>query len=97
MTHAFIDRTCPSCNGHGCDACHGGGLVGSYESVPDIHLPAPSPWADSVRKFRERSGLSIRAMGEQVGLTPSQWSELERGIMQPTEEQRAGIDAMMNR
>lgn len=95
MTYAFIDRRCPTCNGNGCDVCHGVGLVGSYEPAQDIHLTDPSAWADSVRKFRERSGLSTRAIGEQVGLTPSQWSEIERGLNQPTDEQRAAIDAMM--
>lgn len=74
----FVDRKCPACNGEGCEACDGTGIVGSVEEreVPEVH---PDGVAKALEKERLARGLNFRDLGCNLVVSTPRASQLCRG------------------
>lgn len=83
-TMAFVDRRHEACDGEGCGACHGGGLVGSLEEI-EIFEPAPEVKAQAVRLALARvaAGVPFRVAASRLGVTVVEWCNVERGRRVP--------------
>lgn len=93
MTLAFVSRTCPSCKGVGCERCAETGAISKYEQVPQLPARTPTLWSDRFRRWRISSGLTPREVAKEVGMRPSEVSEIENGIINPTMEQKRKLDS----
>lgn len=58
--YAFVDRKCERCEGWGvvefgfkCPECHGTGMIGSFEEVPEIPKNGDKKLGNLLRKTRE--------------------------------------------
>lgn len=99
--YAFVDRTCPRCDGSGeiggfdglqtCPECHGTGLVGSYGEVPDIPMNGDKEFGDLLRKTREQCKIGMYELAKEFGWSPVHLSNIETGREQPTETERRQI------
>lgn len=94
MSIAFISRACPSCNGVGCEQCAESGIIGSCEEVPLLPVRTPTQWSSHFRRWRISSGLTPRDVAKEVGMSPSEVSEIENGIIKPTMEQKRKLNRM---
>lgn len=108
-TYAFVDSKCPKCNGEGltqvapncrgmkmCDYCHGTGLVGEYREVPNIEFPFMDGIGPKLREIREQRKASMRELAELFDCGVSHVSDIERGIVEPTEEETRKITEWMD-
>lgn len=96
MGYVFIDRRCPHCNGEGCLSCYGSGIVGSFEYAPDIPRNGDKKFGNRLRKTRERSLISISELSIMLNSKLSCISEIELGIVMPTEKQREKLEEWIN-
>lgn len=97
MSFVFISRACPSCNGVGCEHCAESGIIGSCEEVPRLPVRTPTLWGSQFRRWRISSGLTPRDVAKEVGMSPSEVSEIENGIIRPTMEQKRKLDRYRRR
>lgn len=92
----FLDRRCPTCNGEGCERCHGTGMVGG---VSDVHVTTPqqepNSFSERMRAWRLEHGRTFRELSTETGILPGVLSEIEKGRREPTEEQRKRIENLM--
>lgn len=102
--YAFVDSKCPVCNGTGwvevapncrgvkmCGYCRSTGLVGEYKEFPRIDLPPENPFGLKLRKFREKRQVSMSLLANLLGCSVSHFSEIERGLVQATEDEKIKI------
>lgn len=74
----FIDRKCPACGGEGCEACDGTGIVGSIEER-EVQEAKPDFMAKALCNWREKYGIGLKEIGEDLGVSVARASELCRG------------------
>lgn len=97
MSFVFISRACPSCNGVGCEHCAESWIIGSCEEVSRLPVRTPTLWGSQFRRWRISSGLTPRDVAKEVGMSPSEVSEIENGIIRPTMEQKRKLDRYRRR
>lgn len=91
MGFAFVDRRCTCGEDANCPHCGGSGLVGSFEEVPDIPFHIPYAIVYRLRQQRERRKVSMADLAAQFGWSLVHLSDIERGRVDPTEEEREQI------
>lgn len=87
MGFVFVDSKCPNCNGKGCPHCYFTGSVGSYEERPDIPECEPTPFGEKLREERLKREIGYMHLSKIFNCTPSHVCNLERGCIDPTEEE----------
>lgn len=97
MSMVFVSRSCHICGGIGCARCYGTGTIQYYDSVCRLRPRNPTLWSDSFRRWRISSGLTPRDVAKEVGMSPSEVSEIENGIIRPTMEQKRKLDRYRRR
>lgn len=88
MGYAFVDRKC-HCEGTDCycSDCHGTGIVGTFEEVPDTPIHIPMAIAYRLRQQRERRNVSMSDLAAHFGWSLVHLSDIERGRLDPTPEE----------
>lgn len=97
--YVFVDRKCARCDGDGviideeigvqdCPECHGTGIIGSYEEVPDIPMNGDKEFGNLLRKTRERRLISMSELAVLLKCKVSRISEIELGMTMPTDKER---------
>ena len=92
----FLDRQCPTCNGEGCERCHGTGMVGG---VSDVHVTTPqqepNSFSERMRTWRLEHGRTFRELSIETGILPSVISEIENGRREATQDERLRLEDCM--